>query len=457
MKKIITLFLVTILLFTTTAFAEIITQNEKQTEGAFSKSNVLAKWTIMYYMCGDNMGMDVYIDPLLENLSNIGSDENLNIVALSDKPGHGNSKLYYFNETGSKIELNQVYGWPSEVNTNNLNTLELFCIQMMNAYSAKHYALVTYTAGGMGWQEICLADKDDPDTVITYPNFAQSLEKIVNQTGNKLDVFVGSCAINMVEVGYELAPYVDYIVGTQDCFLHDHVVPMFYEALIDLKNNSDLTPEEFAIRSPVNYEPVAFIYEEGYGRKISVICKLFDKLPFPELHSVIHYSNIGVINNSQITKLVEELGDLASMLALNSNDDEFFSIIRKTRKEVQELGKCAPISPYLYNFYRKFPFEFLAFDCYVDLYDLIRLFKENTDNNFIKNKCDLVLEQINKTIPLVSGVENVSCCGMNIYFPKNSFFYNKYKSRGKIPSPYEELKFSEDSYWDEFLKTYLKI
>jgi hypothetical protein len=401
--------------------------------------------------------MNIYSEPLLQKLSEIGSDENLNIVALSDKEGCGNSKLYYFDERGLKIELNQIYGWPSEVNTNNLNTLELFCSQMINAYPAQHYTLITYTSGGMGWQEICLSDKDDRDTIITYPEFTKTLEKIANQIGHKIDVFVGACAINMIEVGYELVPYVDYVVGTQDCFPHDHVVPMFYEAVYDLKNNTDLTPEEFAIRAPEKYEPVAFIYEEGYGKRISYICKLFDYLPFSNLHSVIHYSNIGVINNSQIIKLKEELDELASLLALNINENEFYSNIKKTRKEVQELGKCSPISPYLYGFYRKFPFEFLAFDCYVDLYDLIHLFKENNDNVIIKTKCNNILEQINKTVPFVKGVENIPCCGMNIYFPKNKFSYNKYKKRGKIPSPYEDLKFSEESYWDEFLKAYLSI
>lgn len=454
MKKIITIVLVAIFLFTTTAFAEIIIQNEKHTEEAFSESNVLAKWTIMYYMCGDSI-MDVYIDPLLENLSNIGSNEDLNIVALSDKLGYGNSKIYYFNETGGKIELNQIYGWPTEVNMNNLNTLETFCIQMMNAYPAQHYALITYTAGGSGWQEICLIDKDDKNNVVTYPELARSLETIMSTVGQKINVFVGSCAINTVEVGYELAPYVDYVVGTQDCFPHSHVVPMFYEAVYDLKNNTNLTPEEFAIRSPANYKAISFRYNEGYGKKISALFKIFDKLSNTEFHSVYHHSSIGVINNSELSKLTDDFNALVSLLTLNIYDDEIFSSIKKTRKEVQELAKCASIFPLLNNFYGKFPFEFLAFDCYVDMYDLIHLFKDNIDNEVIKNKCDIVLNQINKTIPMVSKVENIPSCGMNIYFPKNSFLYNRYKSRGEIPSPYEEQRFSIDSNWDEFLKTYL--
>ena len=452
MIKKILIVIVSILLLTNCVQAVNINLSEK----TFFNSSI-TNWTVMYYMCGDNDAMDSYIAPLLENLSNIGSNKNLNIISLSDRTGSGNSKIYYFNETGEKIELNQIYGWPSEINTNNLNTLELYCKQIINSYPAKNYALIIYTAGGNGWQTIYLGDEDDKNNVVTYPELAQSLETITSSVGKKIDVFVGSCSINMMEVGYELAPYVDYIVGTQDCFPLNHVVPMFYKAVYDLKNNTDLTPEEFAVRSPANYKAVTFHYIEGYGGKISVLFKIFDRLPCNELHSVYHHSSIGVINNSELSKLSKDFNDLISLLILNIHDTEIFSSIKKTRNEVQELAKCAPIFPSLYNFYRKFPFEFLAYDCYVDMYDLIHLFKENIDNDVIKNRCDIVLNQINKTIPMVSKVENIPSCGMNIYFPKNSFLYNKYKSRGKIPCPYEELKFTKDTEWDEFLKAYLYI
>ena len=53
--------------------------------------------------------MNIYIDPLLENLTKIGSDDELNIVCLVDKDGHSNSKLVYINENGELIELNELW------------------------------------------------------------------------------------------------------------------------------------------------------------------------------------------------------------------------------------------------------------------------------------------------------------------------------------------------------------
>lgn len=212
---------------------------EKNSNLILSK-NSIANWTIMHYMCGDS-NMNDYIDPLLENLTKIGSDDELNIVCLIDKISYGNSKLAYISETGEIIELNEMYGWPDEVDMKNLNTFELFCTQMMVNFPAKYYGLIIFASGRVGWQG----------------------------------------------------------------------------------------------------------------------------------------------------------------------------------------------------------------------YDLVRLLRENIQNDIIKSKCDDVLEKIDQTIPFVQQNPNVTNCGLNIYFPSSMFMYNKFKYKGKTTSPYEELKFSEDTCWDEFLKYYL--
>lgn len=447
--------IISIMFLTTTINAMAIDTFDKKTSEENLSAGDICKWTVMYYMAGDNLGMDPYISLLLENLSTLGSDENLNIVSMSDTMQPGDSKLYFFDEAGFKIELNEEFGWPTEINTADLNTFELFCIQMMNKYPAEHYALITFSAGGAGWQEIPFNDRDDLSKIVTYPMFSESLDKIVTQTGKKIDVLVGSCAFNMLEIGYEISPYVNYLIGTQDCFPHEKVIPMFFDLVSDLKNNTEMTPEEFAIRGPANHQAVSFIYMEGYGEPIGRICKLFDKLPFAGLHSVYHHTSVGVINNSEVVELAQELDDLSSLLLLNLNDDDVNKGISKARDEVQELGKCSPTFPRLKMLYRRYPIDIIAYDCFVDFYDIIDKIKDNVDNEVIKNQCFVVLDQINKTVPMVSGVENISSCGMNIYFPDSSFMYNRYKNTGKIPSPYEELCISQDTLWDEFLKTYL--
>ena len=416
-------------------------------------SNTNADWTVMYYMCGD-AHMQEYIPSLVENLSNLGSNEKLNIVALIDEKGENNSDLVYFSENGDKTRLNELYNWPDEVDTGQLNTLEIFCSQMMKTYVAENYALITFICGGVNWQKYCITEAKSKN-IVTIPEFAESLGTIYENVGSKIDVLFTSCAYSMFEIGYELFPYLDYLVATQDCFPRDHVVPLFFDSVEDLKNDTTLPPEEFAKRSPANYDPVTFVYKDSYGDKSCKLTKMFYNTSLEKIRFVRHHSNVGVINLSQLGELKNTFEHLISFLLLHINDNEVLSAVKKSREEVQELAKCSPISPFLYSFYEKFPFECLASDNSVDLYDLINRFKENIENIEIKNKCDSVLEKINESIPSVSGCKDIEIHGMNIYFPDSKYMYNKNRVNGKITIKYEDLKLSSSTLWDEFLKEFL--
>ncbi len=423
---------------------------EKNSAGLLESNT---EWTVMYYMCGD-AHMQEYIPSLVENLSNLGSNEKLNIVALVDEKGENNSELIYFSENNEKIRLNELYNWPNEVDTGKLNTLELFCTQMMESYPAENYAFINFICGGVNWQKYCITESGEKK-IVTIPEFANSLGNIYKKTGSKIDVLFTSCGYSMFEIGYELCTNLDYLVATQDCFPYEHVVPLFFDSVKELKNNTSLSVEEFAKKSPENYDPVTFVYKDSYGDKKKKLTNFFYNTSLEKVRFVRHHSNVGVLNLSKFEEMKNTFDDLISFLLLNMNDEEVFSGVKKSREDVQELAKCSPISPFLYSFYDKFPFEFLAFDTSVDLYDLISLFKDNIKNTEIKKKCNLVLDKINESVSSVSGCKDIQTNGINIYFPDSKYMYNKNKYKGKIPIKYEELKLSENTLWDEFLKDFL--
>lgn len=453
MRKILCVLFMISIIFISGTVSAILVYNSDDKKLYNCDQNPTANWTIMYYICGES-NIDYYVDFLLENLSSLGSDNDLNIVCLVDKVNYGNSKLIYINEAGEEENLNDIYGWPEEVDTSNLNTLELFCTQMMLNYPAKYYGLIVFASGGCGWQEYYIGDKDGSG-ITKLPDFANTLKNATDKTGKKIDVLIGSCAVNMIEVAYELNPAVNYLVGTQDCFPHSHVIHLFFDAVEELKNNTGLSPEDFAIQGPIKFKPLSFIYWEGYGKGISLLSKILNKLPFPKLHSVYHHPNCAAINITEIVNLTQAFDELASLLLLNIHDKDIYEAIKKSRVQVAELGRCAPKISFLFKFYDRNPFEFLAWDCYIDMYDIVRLFKENIPNSHIKSKCDEVLEKINQTISYNAKNQNISNCGISIYFPDSKFMYNKYRLGGKIPYKYEEIKFSKDTLWDEFLKEYL--
>jgi len=415
-----------------------------------------SQWTIMYYMCGDS-NMDDYTQPLLENLSKIGSTDDLNIVALTDNKKLGDSKLYYISESGEKIELNDIFGWPDEVDMSNTNTLELFCKQMMEAYPAEHYAFITYPSGGTGWQLYCIHDETTKNRGVTIPVFTASLKNIVNSVNHKIDVLFVSCAMGMIEIAHEFAPYVDYMVATQDCFPHEHVVKRFYESVWDLRNNTDMTPEEFASRAPARLQPESFYYQESYEGRLPLLNRILNMLPFPALHTVLHHPSSAVVNLSRVSDLSNAVNNLSSFLILHLHNDDVDEAIKKSRTNVEEYGKCYPKFWVFPRIKLRYCFEIFAYDCFVDLYDFVEILRDNIENPDLNYLCSLVMEKLNETIPAIKATPGHPSHGLSIYFPSSKIMYNKYILRGIIPSSYEELMFSHDTSWDDYLRGYLDI
>jgi len=428
-------------------------------------------WTVMYYICGD---LDFFSEDTLdtlENLTKIGAAEGLNILVMMDSIEVGDTQLILVNNTGGKEILNERFGWPDEVDTGNPNTLKLFCELMMNAYPAKYYGLIIVAPGTAGWQLRSLHDQHGSHGP-GWPVFGETLKDITDNGENKIDViFIESCVLGMIENAYEIAPYADYMVTSEEHIPDGELCSKrYYEPLWDLKNNTKMTPEEFANRSPYRHNPVNFSFFEGpYASdyaNISPLTKFLNKLPNPKWHTVQMHSTCSVVNLTKINPLTTAIDDLASFLILYKDNKSVHQAIKKARSEVREYGKGLAknwlldlqfgfLSKSSY-FYQKFPLEMFAYDCWIDLYNLVDLIRENVNIPEIKDKCLSVMEKFNDTITSNTIVPGDESHGLSIYFPSSKKMYNRYVYGPDIPYPYEDLRFSINTMWDEFLKTYLK-
>lgn len=429
-----------------------------------SYSDPIADWTVMFYVCADFPYFDVDAEKIAENATKIGSIDGLNIVVLIDSNKIGDTKLFYVNSTGEKVILNEQYGWPDEVNTGDPNTLKLFCKQMMNAYPAKYYALVIVAFGGTGWQRRPLADEHPRDGGPSMPIFCEMLRQITDNGARKIDVInMNSCVLAMVESAYELAPYVNYLISSQDHVPDGaHCIKRFYQSTWDLRNNTKMTPDEYANRTPFRHKPINFsldAFTTFIGRE-SIVTKLLNKLPFPELHIIKMSSTASAVNLSKTHNLTQAIDDLSSILILNIHNKEVRNAIRTARKNVREYGKAR--SKFYFGgrafLYSKFPLEIFAYDCHIDLYNFAELLSENVNNLAIKDICYQVMEKLEDSITANTVVPGDESHGLNIYFPTHKIMYNRYQGVGKTPPVlYEELQFSKDTHWDEFLKEYLRV
>jgi len=410
----------------------------------------MAKWIIMYYLCGDShLANETGL--LLENLSRIGSSRYVRIVVMLDNREKHDTKLCYIDTDGEIRILNDLVGWPDEVDTGDVNTLLVFCRNSMRLFPAERTALIVFSAGGAGWQLFSLYDEKTGHSP-TLPQFADAMRQLTDDGKRKIDVLYTPCITGMVEVAYELSPYVRYLVTTEE-----HTpdgpkhVERFYRAVEILKNNPNMSAEDFSKLAPLLHRPCRFsFYREN------IVTRILDLLPCPSLHRVTMLSTYSAINLSRVRDLVESIDNLSSWLLLHRYDKETMRAVKLARKAVREYGKAYPKRlPYI--IYRFIPLDIFAFDCYIDLYNFVDLLERNAKNGFIKSLCEKVKINLNESVILNSCMPGDPSYGLSIYFPSSRSMYNHYIFGGRIPCKYEEIRFSREFKWDDFLRSYLGI
>ena len=419
-----------------------------------------AKWTLMMYCAFDNH-RDLDTNETIKNFTSIGSDANINIVVLLDERA-ANDTRYLYIEKGNVVPLS----WSEpESDMGNPDTLEKFLDLTMESYPAEHYALFVMSAWGSGWQGLG-ADTAGTDsckylTLINLPEYTTVFKNVTNDGSKKIDlVDYDICVTGSFENAYEISPYVNYMVSTQEHGFDygefsDEGKPLWCNysyPLGKLKDNPDMTPEQFAISNVEYYVPGTST------EKIFLFFKAPKFYPAVKFHTTLSASNLSHVN--EISTAVDSLAT-----SLKNHLSEIKKEIKSARAEAREYGKL----------YKRFWFlpwkvlyalrlDSLGYDCFIDLYDFAEKLKEKTNIAEIKNACDSVMGAFDKAVIANKAEPTDPSHGFSIYFPQLKCQYDQsiWRSIGvknfrKIPSTYEDLRFSNDTSWGEFLRAYLKI
>jgi hypothetical protein len=178
------------------------------------KENEKEDWTVMVYMAGDN-SLNYMIAPNLDAMEKIGSNKNLDIVALADGSGDPDSHLYHVEKgrLSDKGLGNITIYSPGEINTGNPKTLSDFGDWAIGHYPSKHYFLIMWGHGN-GWQGLAT---DKGGSSLTLSELNQSLKEIVTKNqGRKLDIIgFDACAMATMEGYYQISPFADYLVASE--------------------------------------------------------------------------------------------------------------------------------------------------------------------------------------------------------------------------------------------------
>jgi len=208
-------------------------------------------WTFLVFIDGDNNLEDAAIDDLNE-MEMAGSSDQVNIVVQLDRiPGYDSSngnwttcKRFYVTKDSNGYDSTIVSTEIADLGERNMGepaTLVEFAQWGKDNYPAQHYALVLWDHGngwrllgrstyqkniipkdfdtggpiaaptGIGW------DDTDGGDYITTPELRSALQSIYTYYGAKIDILgMDACLMGMLEIDYELAPFVDYRVGAEE-------------------------------------------------------------------------------------------------------------------------------------------------------------------------------------------------------------------------------------------------
>jgi len=447
-----------------------------QKAGDLQTKNI-AKWTYMAYVSWDTSLGKIFNNDtinIMQSLQRVGSNDELNIVVLLDvkEPEDKTSLLYVLKNDTIDCSWHE-----QDSNMGNKDTLVEFVKRAENEFPAERYSLIMLSPRGMSWQGLC---KDDDinkcrtqsqldATYIDMNELDAALREITNNGREKIDIIgFSTCITGSLEVAYQIAPYVNYMVASEQNMQSFTSNPRYtwpiYKSLSALKNNTDMTGEEFAKCTVDNF--VAGKNTDAYlpcwpkGTKVNIPIN----------------TTLSAVNLSRINNVAVAVNNLATSLIDNTaacRDD-----IKEARDEAKKFGVWYPRTrlgyfayhPYIRKTMTKLGIPYFM-DVWIDLYHFSELLCTKIDPMYpdaekIIAACHEVINTMDYTVIANNVVPGDNSHGLHIYFPPNAYRHNQHLwpvgfpniliSR-KAHAPYEALDFAKATQWNELLYKQYRI
>ncbi|MFH1619707.1 MAG: clostripain-related cysteine peptidase [bacterium] len=362
-------------------------------------------WTIMVYVnAKNNLERFGLID--LNEMEMVGSTDRVNVVAeLGRKAGYdssdgdwmGSRRYLVKKDDNFSAITSPVVQEIAKTDMGDYMHLAEFGKWAKENYPAKHYMLVVWNHGS-GWNKkrfdfspTGISYDDETGNHITTPQLGMALKEI-----GGVDVYGSdACLMQMPEVDYEIMPYADYIVGSEETEPGDGYT--YNTFLGPIAENPGMTPEEVG-RVAVN------AYADHYQQQNEGTTQ-------------------SLIRSAELIRFIPLLNDWTSAV-MKANDT---TLVKSAKNSAQ---------------------DYAVYDN-KDLYHFVQLINAGTLDaavaekgkalmSFIEN--DLV--SLNRTV--TSQYDNSH--GIAIYLPGWSF-----------NSSYDQLAWAKDTQWDEFAKWVISI
>lgn len=187
------------------------------------------EWTIMVFLNAKN-NLESYGLKDVNEMEMVGSSDKVNIVvefgrikgySTEDGDWVGCRRYYITKDNDTKKVNSPIVEERAKCDMGSWEYLVDFAKWAITKYPAKRYVLIVWNHGS-GWEkggditqlliEKGISYDDETRNHITTPQLRMAMEKI-----GKVDIFaMDACLMQMIEVGYEIKDYANYIVASEE-------------------------------------------------------------------------------------------------------------------------------------------------------------------------------------------------------------------------------------------------
>jgi hypothetical protein len=189
-----------------------------------SSGQPLREWTLLVFMNGHN-NLDSYTTYNLKQMEKVGSTDRVNVVAQwASASAPQTRRVFVQKSTSNSSEVTSpiVQTLPT-VDMGDYRELTNFIKWGAQNYPAKHYMVVVWNHGS-GWHSFTntnsswnISFDDNTGHSIDTKQLGQAMADAQAAIGQKIDIYSSdACLMAMIEVAQEMAPSVNYFVGSEE-------------------------------------------------------------------------------------------------------------------------------------------------------------------------------------------------------------------------------------------------
>jgi clostripain len=394
------------------------------------------EWTILVYEDGDNNLEGAGVHDLNE-METVGSNDDINVIVQFDRsPGNDNTngnwsgaKRYYVTKdsdfnTISSTELSDL----GDTNMGDPRTFINFTTWAVDHYPAKRYLVVFWDHGG-GWHGVCWDDTSAD--YLNLDNISAALQGLKAHLGRNIDV-VGfdACLMSGIEILYQIRDTCDVaaVSGTtepDDGWPYDWILPA-------LAMKPYMTDEELATEITNDY-----------------VNSYTDGKPDPQDTPT---STMSAWNMSKVEGLFEQFDQMSMRLAMNALTYNAYLHEARAATESYDPQHVVFLDVSNYPLY--------------DIYDFCQNFLKPLGGPFAGLIIDPSIRQnmlavqsliLGARIAERHGQRYPDGWGLTVYFPSGGNYPVSGTPRTEYDARYDNIDFSRDLYWDDFLKAYYAV